>query len=131
MAETAWHVQLFGAAVTAPVRWRLLSGNNRDMGRGFGEFVDAETCRIAIKQLQADASELKARIQRVGPSSWQWQILTDVLVVAAAGHPFDRLIRCEQGMAQFLENFARAPIGPSVMFSDARRWRTACPTPAR
>ncbi|MCW2494735.1 hypothetical protein [Jatrophihabitans sp.] len=130
MAETAWHIQLFGTSVTAPVRWRLLSGNNRDMGRGFDQFDDAETCRLAIKQLQADAAELESRIQRVAPSRWQWQIVTDKLVVAAAGHPFDRLIRCEQGMSQFLEHFGTAPIGASVMLSDARRWRTALATPA-
>jgi hypothetical protein len=124
-ASAAWHIQLFGTSASAPVRWRLLSGNNRDMGRGVEQFDDSEVCRIGIKQLQADAAELRARVRRVTPSRWHWEIVLDELVVAAAGHPFDRLIRCEQGMAQFLENFGAAPIGAVVMLSDARRWRTA------
>ena len=122
---SAWHVQLFASGATAPVRWRLLSGNNRDMGRGVDLFDDAEACRVALKQLQTDAADLLPKVRRLSPSSWQWEIVLDGVAVAAAGHTFDRLIRCEQGMTQFLEHFAAAPIGGGVMLSDSRRWRTA------
>lgn len=122
---SAWHIQLFGAAANAPIRWRLLSGNNRDMGRGSDEFDDAESARVTLKQLQTDAGDLVPRVRRVSPSSWLWEIVLDDVPIAAAGHPFDRLIRCEQGMTQFLKNFATAPIGTGVMLTESRRWRVA------
>ena len=122
---SAWHVQLFASGATAPVRWRLLSGNNRDMGRGVDQFDDAESCRLTLKQLQADAADLIPKVRRLSPSSWQWEIELDGVAIASAGHNFDRLIRCEQGMTQFIEHFATAPIGTALMLSDSRRWRTA------
>ena len=122
---SAWHIQLFAQAANAPVRWRLLSGNNRDMGRGTDEFDDAESARVALKQLQVDAADLVPRVRRVSPSSWQWEIALDDIAIASAGHAFDRLIRCEQGMTQFLANFANAPIGNAVMLTESRRWRAA------
>jgi uncharacterized protein YegP (UPF0339 family) len=123
--SSAWHIQLFSTAVSAPIRWRLLSGNNRDMGRSTEQYADAHACELAIKELQSNADELVAKVRRVDPSQWIFQIWWRDLPIAAAGHRFDRLIRCEQGMEQFLENFATAPVGATVMLSDSRRWRTA------
>jgi len=124
-ASSAWHIQLFSTSVHAPVRWRLLSGNNRDMGRSADEFDDAESCRVALKQLQEDAAHLVPRVRRLTPSSWHWEITLDDVAIAGSGHPFDRLIRCEQGMTQFLTHFATAPIGATLMVSESRRWRVA------
>jgi hypothetical protein len=124
-ASTAWHIQLFAMSANAPIRWRLLSGNNRDMGRGLEHFDDPETCRLALKQLQVDAADLRPRVRRLSPSSWQWEIVADEVPIAGSGHPFDRLIRCEQGMTQFLAHFSTAPVGNSLMLSEARRWGAA------
>ena len=124
-ATSAWHIQLFSLATSAPIRWRLLSGNNRDMGRSLDEYDDVESCRIALKQLQVDAADLVPRVRRLTPSSWQWEITYDELPIASSGHPFDRLIRCEQGMRQFVAHFATAPIGSTLMVTESRRWRVA------
>jgi hypothetical protein len=124
-SSSAWHIQLFAQSASAPVRWRLLSGNNRDMGRGLDEFDDPESCGVALKQLQMDAAGLTPRVRRLTPSSWEWEIALDEVPIASAGHPFDRLIRCEQGMSQFLEHFPAALIGSAVMLTESRRWRAA------
>jgi hypothetical protein len=124
-AKSAWHIQLFSTAVDAPVRWRLLSGNNRDMGRGLELFGDVAAAELAIKELQSNADELVAKVRRVEPSQWIFEICWGELTAAVAGHGFDRLVRCQQGMEQFLANFATAPVGPSLMISDSRRWRSA------
>jgi hypothetical protein len=124
-SASAWHIQLFSTAANAPLRWRLLSGNNRDMGRGLEQYSDVHSCELAIKEFQANIEELVPRVRRVDPSQWIFQICWRDQPIAAAGHRFDRLIRCEQGMDQFLENFATAPVGGTVMLSDSRRWRTA------
>ena len=123
--SSAWHIQLFSTAADAPVRWRLLSGNNRDMGRGVEQYVDVAAAEIAIKELQANADELVAKVRRMEPSQWIFEIYWDGHPAAIAGHGFDRLVRCQQGMDQFLANFAAAPVGASLMVSDARRWRSA------
>ena len=84
---SAWHIQLFSLAASAPIRWRLLSGNNRDMGRSLDEYDDVESCRVALKQLQVDAADLVPRVRRLTPSSWQWEITYDELAIAELGPP--------------------------------------------
>jgi hypothetical protein len=117
----AGHIQLFARTSTSPVQWRLLSGNNREFGRGVEEFPDAETCRIAVKELQQDAANLEPRICRVRSSRWAWELLDEGRVVVF-GRSVDRLIRCEQALAQAPLQLATAVIGTGVMFSGARRW---------
>ena len=65
------HIQLFAAAQVGQVRWRLLSGNNREIGRGAQVFADAETCRIAVKELQSRES---ARCPMLHRLQWLLQL---------------------------------------------------------
>jgi hypothetical protein len=120
--NAAGHVQLFSTTPDAPVRWRLLSGNNRETGRGVESYADAESCRVGIKDLQATLDELDASVRRTGANQWVWQLLLDGQAVAVSGRSFDRLIRCEQGLAHFLEHIRDAEIGATLMVSSARRW---------
>jgi hypothetical protein len=119
------HIQLFAAAQVGQVRWRLLSGNNREIGRGAQVFADAETCRIAVKELQSRFDEIETAVRRAGGHSWVWQMSLAGKTVAAAAHDYDRLIRCERGLAQFVAQIAVAEVGPVLMLSQARRWRTS------
>jgi hypothetical protein len=122
MSSNSGHVQLFAATATAPVRWRLLSGNNRDSGRGTESFTDAESCRVAIKALQVALDEVDPSLRRSATNQWVWQVTYGDRVVAVSGRGFDRLIRCEQGLAQFLLQLRDAEIGATLMISNARRW---------
>lgn len=119
------HVQLFAADATAPVRWRLLSGNNRDLGRGAATHPDAETCMLAVKQVQSALALLTPRVRRLPTGGWGWELCDDAGPVAANGRPFDRLIRCEQGLTQFVTRLADAPVRGPVMLSASRRWTKA------
>ena len=116
------HIQLFAQTGDSPVRWRLLSGNNREIGRGLVLFTDEEECRLAIKELQCDLGQLVSRIRPTPPNQWAWELRRADQPVAASGHAFDRLVRCERGLAQFIERMAEAPIASTVMVSEARRW---------
>lgn len=118
----AGHVQLFTRTADAPVRWRLLSGNNRETGRGAETFPDVETCRVGIKDLQTTIDELDASVRRTSANAWVWQLLLEGRTVAVSGRSFDRQIRCEQGLAHFLQHIRDAEIGSTLMVSDARRW---------
>ena len=119
---TECHVQLFARGPDAPVRWRLLSRNNREIGRGAELFDDAEACRIAVKELQTVVDELEPSVRRDGSHSWIWQLSLADQLVAASAHGFDRLIRCNRGLDQFRAEIRVATIGAGLMLSDTRRW---------
>ena len=116
------HVQLFARTANAPVRWRLLSGNNREAGRSADTYPDVESCRIGVKEVQATLDELDTIVRRTTSNEWAWQLVRAGQLVAVSGRGFDRLIRCEQGLAQFLHNIRQAEIGATLMVSHARRW---------
>lgn len=116
------HVQLFSQTAGAPVQWRLLSANNRDIGRGVDTYPDAESCRLGVKVLQSLVDELEGSVRRTSSHEWVWQLKHAGRPVALSGRGFDRLIRCEQGLAQFLFSLSRAQIGATLMVSHARRW---------
>jgi hypothetical protein len=124
-ARPVAQVQLYAPTPSSPVSWRLLSGNNRECGRGVAKYPDADTCRIAIKELQRDVGALQRRIRRDEPNRWMWELWLGGKPVVAAGHAFDRLIRCEQAIDRFLEHIGSAGIGQVVVYTGARRWGSA------
>lgn len=115
-------MQLFASTPTAEVRWRLLSGNNREIGRGAESFADQESCRVAIKDLQTTVDVLVPAVRRESGHAWVWQLTIGDRVVAASAHGYDRLIRCERAMTQFRLELRAAPVGEHVMISQTRRW---------
>ncbi len=117
------HVQLFTTLSTTQIRWRLLSGNNREVGRGAAAYPDVDAAVAAIRQSQVMITEFNRRVRRVTSNHWRWELLCSDIAHIASGHPFDRQIRCEQGLEQFLSLFVAAPIGDAVMVSGSRRGR--------
>lgn len=117
-------IQLYSATLTGPVRWRLLSGNNRELGRGAGEYDDPLACRLAVEELQVEVDDLEPAVRRVH-AAWTWHLEREGVIVASSGRRFDRLIRCEQNLAQFRTRLAEAKFSSAVMVSEARRWRSA------
>lgn len=120
------HFQLYGTSMAAPVRWRLLSGNNRDIGRGTLQFDSIESCLASIAHLQRSVGELRVVWRRIG-HQWTWQLDDVDGTVAVAGMAYDRRIRCEQSLAQFRSCVPVAPVREQVMYSDSRRWAAARP----
>lgn len=119
----AGHVQLFAETDHDVVRWRLLGGNNRELGRGRESFADPESCWLVIKQLQTDADDVQPTIRRVGSHSWSWQLMRGDDVIAESSHAYDRRIRCEQAMAHFAAQLRDAVISPEILLTHARRWQ--------
>jgi hypothetical protein len=119
----AFQVQCFVRSPSSGVGWRLLSGNNRVVGRAAAAFVDEQACREAVDTLKSRMSELSHHIRRVPGNLWSWEARHHDVIVAVAGHPFDRMIRCEQSVTSFLVTFAEAPVQLAVLDSGSRRWR--------
>ena len=121
-APAGGHIQLFAADAGAPVRWRLLSGNNRDLGRGVAAHPDVESCVLAVKEMQARLTLLTPRVRRLTTGGWAWDLLDGTTPVASCGKRFDRSIRCEQGLDYFVTRLANATVRGPLMLSASRRW---------
>ena len=127
---TGAHIQLYAYTRGSPLRWRLLSGNNREIGRGVGEFKDVETCRLSVKDLQYALDDLESSVRRTMSNQWIWELSWSAAPVAVSGRPFDRRIRCRQGLRSFLLLMPDADVGATLMVSNARRWRSSSTIPA-
>lgn len=119
------HIQLYASSDGAPIRWRLLGGNNRELGRGAGEFGDRESCVLGIKHLKNVVDDLVVSLQRNDEGSWGWLLCLGGVPVAASGNRYDRQIRCKQGVAQFIAAFRICEVGSGLMLTQSRRWTAA------
>jgi hypothetical protein len=117
------YFQIFAASASAPLRWRVLSGNNRELGRSFETYPDAETCRRAIGDLRSVVDMLLPQVRREGRDRWIWELYRDGAVLVVAAHPFDRQVRCRNAVDQFLVGVRGAPVADSVLLTAARRFR--------
>lgn len=125
IAGTGYQFQLFMRTAGGAVNWRLLSANNREVGRGTIAYSDAEQCLRAIDDLRAHEDELVGRVRRGADNRWSWQLLLDDRVVAVASRPADRMIRAESSLAALRASLAGAAVRSSVVTTESRRWRTA------
>ncbi|MBE7190615.1 hypothetical protein [Jatrophihabitans endophyticus] len=124
IAATGYQFQLFMRTAGGAVNWRLLSGNNREAGRGAVAFSDVEQCRAAIEDLRVHEAELVGRVRRTDDNRWTWQLLHDDRIVAVASKAADRMIRAESALQIFRASLAEASIRPSIVLTESRRWRT-------
>lgn len=125
IARPGYQFQLFMRTSEGTINWRLLSGNNREAGRGTVAYSDIDQCRQAIADLQVKEPDLVGRVRRTELNRWLWQLSLGEQVVAVASRPADRLIRCEGALAVFRASLSAAVISPTVVMTEARRWRTA------
>jgi uncharacterized protein YegP (UPF0339 family) len=119
---STFHFQMYGPAETDAVRWRLLSGNNRDMGRGVLVYRDPEACRAGIAEILRRIDELEPAFVPESNNSWRWALRYRGEPIVMSGHPYDRKVRCREGYTHFLEHAPDASVKPVVVISSARRW---------
>ncbi len=123
------HFQLYRTSAGGPVRWRLLGGNNRPIGRSALDHLNVPTCLSSIAQLVAVLPELTGRVDRNPPNLWSWRLGHDGDDVAVSAHPYDRQVRSLHAMRQFLDRAAVARIDAAVLVTDARRGRSVSSPP--
>ena len=61
-------------------------------------------------------------MQRSPSSTWSWTLTRGGVAVATSGFRYDRLIRCRQGLAQFVDVLTGCEVGTNVMYTQSRRW---------
>jgi hypothetical protein len=95
----------------APVTWRLLSGNNRDLGRAAQSFPDATACLAAIERLRVALAEPVVTVTSPdGRSRWTWRIAVDSVDGAVSSRVYQRRVQAESACAVFLGLAADAPV---------------------
>ncbi|UQX88408.1 hypothetical protein M6D93_00025 [Jatrophihabitans telluris] len=124
------HFQIYATAPGAPVGWRLLSANNRDLGRGGDTFADFTECRTALLTILARIDGLEPLIRPGRPNRWLWGLREHGRIVVSSGHHYDRIVRCEQARRQFID-LARNAAMPSELTLTAARRATARTARAR
>jgi uncharacterized protein YegP (UPF0339 family) len=95
-------------AATAPesrsAAWRLLGGNNRELGRSQAVHTDEAACRAAIQLFRADldqASPLLSRDAQEG--TWTWRLsATRGRTLACSGRAYARERECRYALGAFL-----------------------------
>lgn len=122
MNGSGCHLQLFADTPASLVRWRLLSGNNREIARSVESYSDEESCRVSLKELQASIDDLDSAVRQTEAHRWIWQLSDHEGVLVTSAHHYDRLIRCQRGLEQARAELPIAEISAGVMFSLARRW---------
>jgi hypothetical protein len=115
------HFQLFAVDDRSEIRWRLLSANNRELGRGCEAYPTVENCLLAIKHLVAQLDELVAQTRRREGNQWQWTLVAGSQPIVV-GHAYDRQVRSQEAATRFLRDARDARVGEHVTFTGSRRW---------
>lgn len=123
------------------VAWRLLAGNNHDLGRSPVPLVDATAARLAVVRLrEALPGATSGHAPDSRPGRWGWQLKDEGEVLAVSSRWYERQRESRYSLQQFLaavpvatvtENVAVRPRSREVRRSDLRLPRSGDPVPAQ
>ncbi|HYN75105.1 MAG TPA: hypothetical protein VEV13_02820 [Candidatus Limnocylindria bacterium] len=113
----AWTLSSDGAAPKGGwTAWRLIGSNNRELGRSFSVFDDAEQCLAALERFRASAQSgvpLVSADPRNG--SWGWRFDLGNRPAAASGRSYRRQRECVYNLEKFTEALVTAVVSaPAV-----------------
>jgi hypothetical protein len=100
--------------------WRLLSGNNREIGRGASAYETELGCLAAITRSQVRAELCVALVGARPTGQWWWHLELDGERIAVAGRVYQRQRECRYNLGQFLLALpvARIPLPTSTSSDD-------------
>jgi hypothetical protein len=116
------HFQLFALDGKSDIRWRLLSANNRELGRGYAMHASADECLTAIRLMLGALDELIPLTRRREGNLWQWALVADGVPVAISGHGYDRQVRSQEAANRFRAQAGAARVTDGITHTGARRW---------
>lgn len=98
----------------ALVRWRLLSGNNRQLGRSAELFDGVAEARQAATTIRDAADSVEQYVVRLtAPVRWGWSLMLDGIVVAVSGRAYEGERTAVHALELFLSAATAAPLDPS------------------
>lgn len=93
------------------VRWRLLSANNRQLGRSAAVFDDVAAARAAALALQDSLGAVDQVVTRLAtPPRWVWSLVRAGTVVAVSGRSYETERAVVRTLSLFLSSAAAAPV---------------------
>ncbi|MEU9340070.1 hypothetical protein AB0D74_02440 [Streptomyces sp. NPDC048278] len=114
-----------------PVGWRLVSANNRELGRCTRSFEDLVACEATVVRLRERVTEVRALfVMADAPGAWTWRIELDGRDVATAGRSYQRQRECQYNVKLFLAAVPVAQLGEGLV-SRPRLRGLHLPGPAR
>lgn len=82
--------------------WRLLSNNNRDLGRAATVFEDVDGCLVAVEHLRRNAGLAAPMSLRAGRADWTWRVQIDQVPVAVSSRRYQRRVQAEYACGVFV-----------------------------
>ncbi|MFP5336572.1 MAG: hypothetical protein ACLGIV_14805 [Actinomycetes bacterium] len=107
------------------VRWRLIAGNRRELGRSAELFADVTAGETHVEELVAGLEMLSVRVL-IEPvaARWTWEVHLDGRSLASSSRSYARRIECLLSVQQFLRLVPQARVDPTLrVFSVDRRGR--------
>ena len=105
------------------VLWRLLSANNRELGRSQILHIDHSLCLQDLLRLKSALDRVEPMIIHAnGRAEWTWTLLLDGAPVARSSRAYGRLRECHYSLEQFLAALPEAPVidDPDLMVKQRR-----------
>lgn len=88
---------------SSQVRWRLLSANNRQLGRGAPTYPDAATARGAVRLFADRLSDAVPDVHfRDRTAGWVWSLWVGTELTAVSGRGYERAALAAQALELFL-----------------------------
>lgn len=97
-------------ALTALVGWRLIGGNNRELGRGAHPIESIIKAHQAIHQAQLAFAQHEVRMLLHPVTGWGWHILVAGERVAVSSRGYQRQRECDYGLEKFRLYFPTARV---------------------
>ncbi len=119
------HFQLYALDGKSEVSWRLLSANNRELGRGAVDYSSVDDCLASIRGMISRLDGLITQARRRPDSGWHWVLLAEDEPVVVGGRGYDRPIRAREAARRFRAHARRARIAETVTVNGSRRWNRA------
>jgi hypothetical protein len=93
------------------VMWRLLSGNNRELGRSTEAFSDLDAAISSVVRLRSSLHRFEPQlVHGFSPSSWSWLLLIEGVALARSARSYQRMRECHYSVAGFTEALPLAAI---------------------
>ena len=84
--------------------WRLLGGNNRELGRSPVWYPDVDSCREAVRSLKREIGGVTSAITAAARpgGAWSWRLAVSGTPVAVAGRHYHRQRECAYNLNHFV-----------------------------
>ena len=106
--------QFFTRSAASSVEWRLISANNRDLGRCAAPLGDLVSCRLAVDRLRETIDAADEIVLQDPSGDWRWLLSWQDQAVAISSRAYPRRPECLATLVQFRRSAGDAPAGLHV-----------------